>query len=455
MGGWCSSGVRASKSEEPCIDATPSSSGGKLRHNPYPADYDPPFPITIVGTFSNHGIEPEFTTGAIVKINQDRGSVDFPFGGDPKTCLFCCLDGHGRDGDKVSQFAMESIHDMVEEDATLATDPESALKTAFDNTDEKLRRSEINSHSSGSSAVAVYMVEDRLWVANSGDSRAVVGQLNGPNHKAHDLTWDQKPDSDGERQRIEGMGGVVTPPEAEGLSSRVWTRNGRYGLSMARSIGDHLLAKHGVIATPEVESYDLKPGDEFMILATDGIWEFITSQEAVDICSKHTDATQACYELIYTATKLWRKEEGDYRDDITAIVVMLPRVRAHMKKQEEGVADLMSPTSKELRKKRSSIMLASPENPDKGNATEETTLPTAVVDTEKAKTFRKRRLSVNPMDDSVVVEARRQHDAEKQNSPQGAGNPDEPVPPTKERKRRLSLSPDMDETGKALAPKGM
>ena len=94
---------------------------------------------------------------------------------------------------------------------------------------------------------------------------------------AKDFTWDQKPDHPEERKRIVKMGGIVTEPESEGaslrvwaihrqygspmpsnskpsagLSSRVWTHNGRYGLSMSRSIGDHLLSKNGVIADPEV-----------------------------------------------------------------------------------------------------------------------------------------------------------------------------------------------------------
>jgi len=54
------------------------------------------------------------------------------------------------------------------------------------------------------------------------------------------------------------MGGRVTPPEDVGLSARAWTANGQYGLSMSRSIGDHMLANHGVIATPVVEQRDVK-----------------------------------------------------------------------------------------------------------------------------------------------------------------------------------------------------
>jgi len=431
----------------------------QMNHDPYPADYDPPFPTAIVGTFSNHGIEPDFENSVIVKANQDRGSVDFPFAGNQRQALFCCLDGHGRDGDKVSQFTMESIHDIMETNASkLALNPKQAFIDAFEETDNKLRRSDVNSHSSGTSLVSVYMLDNKLWIANAGDSRAVVGKKEGSKVVAEDLTWDQKPDSKGEIDRIQEMGGVVTPPEEEGLSARVWTRNGRYGLSMARSIGDHLLAKNGVIATPEVEERDVGEDDEFIILATDGIWEFIESQAAVDIVAKHDNATEACYELIYTATKLWRKEEGDYRDDITAIVIFIKKQQSYMKKMSEGLTDLCSPTSKDLRKKRN-LFPGGLDSPTEDPTAELKPAPLpAANNSEKAKTFRKRRLSLNPMDESVIQDARKQHDAEVQGQ-NGTGMLDEeegePVPPKKERKRRLSISPDMDASGQKLVPEGM
>lgn len=460
MGGLCSTGVRPlDKKAESEAEAPTSSKQSKMKmnYNPYPADYDPPFPTSIVGTFSNHGIEPDFENNAIVKANQDRGSVDFPFAGNNRQVLFCCLDGHGRDGDKVSQFTMESIHDIMEVDVSkLALNPKQALVDAFEETDNKLRRSEVNSHSSGTSVVSVYMLDNKLWIANAGDSRAVMGKMKGGKVVAEDLTWDQKPDSKGEIDRIQEMGGVVTPPEDVGLSARVWTRNGRYGLSMARSIGDHLLAKNGVICTPEVEEREITEDDEFIILATDGIWEFIESQKAVDIVAKHDNATEACYELIHNATKLWRQEEGDYRDDITAIVIFVKKQQQHMKKMATGINDCVSPTSKDLRKKRN-LFPGGLDSPTEKEEEAKSELLPASVNSEKAKTFRKRRLSLNPMDEDVIKDARKQHDAEASGDVSGTIEEEEgdPVPPKKERKRRLSISPDMDASGQKLVPEGM
>uniref|UniRef100_A0A7R9ZIN9 PPM-type phosphatase domain-containing protein n=1 Tax=Craspedostauros australis TaxID=1486917 RepID=A0A7R9ZIN9_9STRA len=126
------------------------------------------------------------------------------------------------------------------------------------------------------------------------------------------------------------MGGFVSPPPEPGLSARVWLDSTctQIGLAMARSIGDHAVKPIGVIAEPVVTQHKIHPDDEFMILATDGVWEFISSEEAVKVVSDnmHLGATKACQCLIEAAAARWHDEEGDYRDDITALVIRLQRL---------------------------------------------------------------------------------------------------------------------------------
>ena len=109
---------------------------------------------------------------------------------------------------------------------------------------------------------------------------------------------------------------------------------------MSRSIGDYAVKTVGVIPEPEIFTYDVQVDYRFMILASDGVWEFISSQEAVDIVldelrkepisSSDSDSVEttrvmkACQVLIEEAQARWEEEEGDYRDDITAIIVMFP-----------------------------------------------------------------------------------------------------------------------------------
>jgi len=138
----------------------------------------------------------------------------------------------------------------------------------------------------GSTSNVLYFRGDKLWVACSGDSRAVMGQQRRGEITALDLSNDHKPDLPVERKRIEAAGGVVSAPGPRGLPpSRVWV-NGRVGLAMSRSIGDGEAKGFGVVPDPEIKEYTLKPshangdGDKFVIVASDGIWEFISSQEA-------------------------------------------------------------------------------------------------------------------------------------------------------------------------------
>jgi hypothetical protein len=68
------------------------------------ASMDPPFPPSSVGTFSCHGIEPAYdevdrSDVVVAKINQDRGCVVSPFGGDSRQALFAAYDGHGEMGE--------------------------------------------------------------------------------------------------------------------------------------------------------------------------------------------------------------------------------------------------------------------------------------------------------------------------------------------------------------------
>jgi protein phosphatase PTC2/3 len=119
----------------------------------------------------------------------------------------------------------------------------------------------------------------------------------------------------------------VSPPPEPGLSARVWLDEmcTQIGLAMARSIGDHAVKPIGVIAEPVVTFHNLQPEDDFVILATDGVWEFLTSTEAVQIVAGtlSSGSTKACRSLIEAAAARWHDEEGEYRDDITAIIIRL------------------------------------------------------------------------------------------------------------------------------------
>merc|ERR1719473_962611 len=70
------------------------------------------------------------------------------------------------------------------------------------------------------------------------------------------------------------------------------------------------------------------PSDAQMMKRSDGVWEFISSKEACQIVAKESaSASKACASLVQAAAQRWKKAEGNYRDDITAIVVRLPFIQ--------------------------------------------------------------------------------------------------------------------------------
>lgn len=97
------------------------------------------------------------------------------------------------------------------------------------------------------------------------------------------------------------------------------------GLAMTRSFGDAVAARVGVIAEPEMSELELFKEDKVLILASDGVWEFLKNEEVGRIVypfylKKNAEGAAEC--LVREAFKKWKKEE-DTIDDITCIVIFL------------------------------------------------------------------------------------------------------------------------------------
>jgi len=105
---------------------------------------------------------------------------------------------------------------------------------------------------------------------------------------------------------------------------RVWVADKWMpGLAMSRALGDSIAHSVGVTNRPDISEVTLTPDDRFFILASDGVWEFIESQEAAEIVAACPDATTACARLTQLATQRWIADEDDVADDISCIVVFL------------------------------------------------------------------------------------------------------------------------------------
>ena len=222
------------------------------------------FDTSSIGTCTKHGIAPApgAPTGK-AKINQDRGCVCWPYNGSQGQALFCVFDGHGRQGEKVSEFCMQTMPPLLEKDPKkLGSETAVAMHDAVVAMDKKLMESDIArvANSAGTTSTIVYLRGNSCWVACSGDSRAVLGSRKGKGVVATDLSNDHKPETPEEKKRIVALGGEVTPSGKNGCPpSRVWGAGGTVGLAMSRSVGDHGLRQYGVICEPEVQKFELNP----------------------------------------------------------------------------------------------------------------------------------------------------------------------------------------------------
>lgn len=138
---------------------------------------------------------------------------------------------------------------------------------------------------SGTTAVVALIRGKQLIVANAGDSRCVVSE----NGKAVDMSYDHKPEDEVELARIKTAGGKVT------MDGRV---NG--GLNLSRAIGDHFYKRNKALppeeqmisAMPDVKVLTLNEEHDFMVIACDGIWNVLSSQEVVDFVNERIKPDQ-------------------------------------------------------------------------------------------------------------------------------------------------------------------
>lgn len=238
---------------------------------------------------------------------EDRFSAVLDIHGDPKQAFFGVFDGHG--GVKAAEFAAKNIDKNIMAEVERMDDEniEEAVKRGYLRTDSNFLKEDTNG---GSCCVTALITQGDLVVSNAGDCRAVMSR----GGVAEALTTDHRPSRPDEKDRIEAMGGYID------CFNGVWRIQGT--LAVSRAIGDKQL-KQWVVAEPETKVVRIGSKDEFLILASDGLWDKVTNQEAVDIarplCISNDDpqALAACKKLVDLAVS-----RGSF-DDISVMLVFL------------------------------------------------------------------------------------------------------------------------------------
>ena len=298
----------------------------------------------LCSDFTKAGKDPDGNT----KIDQDTPLVSLNIGGIQGFNLFGVLDGHGMHGHFVSQFCKEyfiknmtnyveilkSTRGIVTSEGIyneLKINGFSYIIDLYNLVDLELTKQDSFDYNlSGTTCNIVFQFDKHLVCANTGDSRSILVFDNGDlkNQGIFPLSIDHKPNLPNEFQRIQENGGMVDqiidmfgnkigPP-------RVFKVGTRFpGLAMSRSLGDLFAKECGVIPTPQIIEYEINANTKYMVICSDGVWEFIQNEQVRDLGNvfyAQNNVKGFCLELVNYAFNMWEQLE-DIRDDITVVSV--------------------------------------------------------------------------------------------------------------------------------------
>lgn len=227
------------------------------------------------------------------------------------------FDGHG--GKTVSAFLKKNIPKYFarKTDTSVFSNTQSASKfltNTFNEVQKKLEKKHPRAvNYTGSTALCGVITKHSnndkkiLWIANVGDSRAVMCNYK---NEAVQLSHDHKPNSLSEKKRIEQLGGKIKYDGSD------WRIN---DLSLSRAFGD-LESKPYITHLPQIFRYNINKGDKFIIFACDGLWDVLSNKKAISYVS---NLLQKNYKG-NIAKKIAEKaiKEGS-TDNVTVVIIQL------------------------------------------------------------------------------------------------------------------------------------
>ena len=279
------------------------------------------------------------------KTNQDSYLILTKINNLTNYNVFAVFDGHGPEGHLVSQFLVSYFTDFFKNNIQIIqckeetqiyniflADDYKILKEAVKNSEDQLSKEEnINAQNSGSTMCMVIQIYKKIICMNVGDSRAIISMSEMFRDEIKNLSIDHKPNLKKELERIKKCGGFVErciyeDGKADG-PFRVWNSPNLEspGLAIARSIGDLDAASLGVISEPEFCQKSIKKEMNFIVIASDGVWEYLENKNVCHIVKSffsNGKAKEASEELVKKSREIW-DQKGKEVDDITAIVIFL------------------------------------------------------------------------------------------------------------------------------------
>jgi protein phosphatase 2C family protein 2/3 len=266
--------------------------------------------------------------------------------------LFGVFDGHG--GAHVANFCARHLPREMEAAGWRGRSVAEALHESFHSLDNSLQDSAFSeelmscgasssdqpAHSCGCTAAACCVMRTgEVIVANAGDCRVVLSRQG----VAQDLSQDHKPNLPKEHARIRNAGGQLTE-KATGKRRKTIRING--GLNVSRTIGDHKYKQNEslppnsqmVSCTPDMMTFRRSPQDEFMVIACDGVWDVLSSQQVVDAVRRHlpalhdgrrdpSDVAEEVLDMCLSPNLSWT--DGIGGDNMTLMIIVFTDQRSH------------------------------------------------------------------------------------------------------------------------------
>jgi len=260
----------------------------------------------------------------------DRGSEDY----------FAVFDGHG--GKHASRFAANNLHTVLAEQLALNySDPEGALYRSFAEVHQRMlvhfQKGNLREEC-GCTAIVALVMDDKIYIAGAGDSRAVFCY----NGQVQRVSLDHKPFVEDETRRVRSVGGLVkvdSDYQRQYRVCKIFSGGGFGGLAVSRALGDfswspQVIEEPTIMSVPipaktslkgkakreEAEEDEEEEDDKqhaYLILGCDGVWDVVSDEEAAAIAVKEQDPLASAVHI---------REHSLYMgsgDDICALVVRI------------------------------------------------------------------------------------------------------------------------------------
>ncbi|CAI2387499.1 unnamed protein product [Moneuplotes crassus] len=320
-------------------------------------------------------------TGFQAKTNQDAYMTVKSFCGVPGQYFLGVFDGHGYNGHKVSKYIKKKLpknirskvsdqtHSYIDKvkqgkgnggriiqafNSRRSSAPNTSEETqelgnifdsvgkegaekrgiieqSFYHTHSDLKKQKFDIEFSGTTAVACIISPNGvLTCANIGDSRAILLSESKGEWSFTALSRDHKPEDPSEYERILKYGGRVEAYKDEFGEDygpkRVWLKSENLpGLAMSRSFGDLCACRAGVVQSPEFREHKLTKEDRAIVLASDGVWEFLSNKDVMNILIPYLESNkevEGINEVVKKSVAHWKKEDTVI-DDITIVLAKI------------------------------------------------------------------------------------------------------------------------------------